>query len=84
VQHREVGVGILAGDRGFGDPSASCTRMESAPAITCWLVTMVPAGSMITPEPRLRSMRRRYAGQLSPNICSIGAGAVRSVTTRAV
>ena len=30
-------------------PSASCTRIESAPAITCWLVTMVPFASTMTP-----------------------------------
>jgi hypothetical protein len=40
-------------------PSASCTRIESAPAITCWFVTMVPIASTITPEPKLRSTRCR-------------------------
>ena len=40
-------------------PSASCTRIESAPAMTCWLVTMVPFASTITPDPKLRSTRWR-------------------------
>ncbi len=64
-------------------PSASCTRIESALAMTWLFVTMWPASSTITPEPRLRSMRCRYRGMKSPN-SSPSEGLTRSVTSRAV
>src|SRR5207342_1243378 len=35
------------------DLAVSCTRIESALAITWWLVTMCPLSSTITPEPKL-------------------------------
>ena len=40
-------------------PSASCTRMAAASAMTWWLVTTCPAESTITPEPSDCSRRWR-------------------------
>jgi len=43
---------VLADHGCLGDaPIRSCTRIESAPAITCWLVTMVPLESTMTRIP---------------------------------